>query len=207
MLAGIFALSVFEKARILLHGSARWHPVLLLSGFRRRHATPLVGASGVADAGASFLLFLGPGVGAALGMVLASVYTVAAVGVHSSAEGCRCLPGPLNTRTFGGLVVRNAILGAAAVFVFVWPPGGVSLGGFLASVILLLLLGTAVWATNRYGERGRGARPRMQLPGRGRRGPVTEKQQAELLHAGVSRGRTRTGGRPPVRRPCERGAS
>lgn len=95
----VLALGAIEKARTLRARAASWHPVLLGSSFRRRHATALVSLSLIGDICAIILGLLRPGLGLGFAGLLVILYTVAAAtrpGALYRHSHCGCLGGLLD---------------------------------------------------------------------------------------------------------------
>jgi hypothetical protein len=108
----VFGLASLEKALTLRARAQSWHPVVLALGRVRRHATALFASSLTADLISIALLTLQPRGGAVAAILLISIYTVAAFGMHngSQAKECRCFWKILNTSSRLPLVTRNALL-------------------------------------------------------------------------------------------------
>lgn len=118
-----FALAALEKATILRAGPAAWHPMMLRSPFRRKHATGLIATSLAADLAALMLLGTQPETGALWSIGLVITYTIAAPPVASAnGDECRCFWKVLNTTTRLGLATRNTLLLLLASLVFVVGP-------------------------------------------------------------------------------------
>lgn len=146
----VLALGAIEKARTLRARAASWHPVLLGSSFRRRHATALVSLSLVGDICAIILGLLRPGLGLGLAGLLVILYTVAAAtrpGALYRRSHCGCLGGLLDGQGLSFLIARNTVLLAIAVYgsrirtLTVWRLTSLGL-----TTITLVLLGIAVGA-------------------------------------------------------------
>lgn len=107
----LFSLGALEKVTTLHSRAAAWHPIMLMTRFRREHATLLVAISLVADVGALLFLAVWPKVGAPLCIALIVIYSTAGVGMHAKAgdAGCRCFCKFMNTTTRTGLVARNSL--------------------------------------------------------------------------------------------------
>jgi hypothetical protein len=116
VLVVVFSLAALEKIGTLRSKAAAWHPVLLVSDWRRRHAVHLLVVSLAADAAALILLVVRPALGATLAMLLVVAYTYAALAVHSGriGHGCRCFWRVLNVRSRSGMVARNTALAILA---------------------------------------------------------------------------------------------
>ncbi len=140
----LFSLAALEKVTTLHSRAAAWHPIMLVSRFRREHASVLVAVSLVADVGALLLLAVRPKVGAALCIALIVIYSTAGVGMHAKAgdAGCRCFWKVMNTSARTGLIARNALLVASAALVLVGAPR-VSMGGLAIGAGLLVLIGSS----------------------------------------------------------------
>jgi hypothetical protein len=108
----VFALASLEKALTLRARAEAWHPVVLTLGRVRRYATALFASSLAADLITIALLTLQPRGGAVAAVLLISIYTVAAFGMHngSQAKECRCFWKILNSSSRLSLVTRNALL-------------------------------------------------------------------------------------------------
>jgi hypothetical protein len=106
----VFALSSVEKIGVLRSRTAEWHPLMLVTPWRRRHAKLLVASSLVADLAAVALLLIRPGLGSWLTAVLLVTYTVTASRAHYDTGDCQCFWKLLNARTTLGLITRNALL-------------------------------------------------------------------------------------------------
>lgn len=146
-LVAVLCLAAVEKADVLRSGAAAWHPVLLRSSWRRRHATALMAAASFADLLAVALLVWRPALGAVLSAALVAGYTVAA-GAQAGRqdEGCRCMWKLLDSRTATGLLVRNTLLVALSVPVAVVGPAGVDSGAavFAAGALAVTALATTL---------------------------------------------------------------
>ena len=140
----VFAVSCAEKALSLLRGAAAWHPIVLVSVNRRRHAVLLMSASLLADVVPIFMLLAWPRLGAAIAGILVLCYSWVAFSLHSIAApaDCRCFLGLFNTHTKAGLVTRNTAPLQLACAVFVaradasWP--GLVLAMSLGGMTLVL---------------------------------------------------------------------
>lgn len=106
----MFALAIVEKVATLKSGAAQWHPVIIVSSWRRRHATFLVGAAVALDSLTVAALVSKPRLGGAVACGTIGAYTLAARRVQFGAEGCRCLNRRLDAHTTTGFVVRNLVL-------------------------------------------------------------------------------------------------
>lgn len=145
VLIAVFALSVVEKATTLWTRSAAWHPVMLVSRGRRRHATPLMATALVADAATVVLLGLLPSVGAIAASVLLAAYTVLALPIHSGGRGiCRCFWKILDTTTKPAFLGRNAVLATLATTVAAQPPSRAGSAGAAFGAALLVGLAALV---------------------------------------------------------------
>ena len=115
----VFSLAALEKLHTLRSGSAAWHPVLLITDLRRRHAVQLLALSLTADIGEIVLLLGRPALGGVVAFMLVVTYTVAAFPVHGTGgrDGCRCFWRVLNARSRDGMVARNGALGALGLVV------------------------------------------------------------------------------------------
>jgi uncharacterized membrane protein YphA (DoxX/SURF4 family) len=141
VLAVVFCLSGIEKASTLSSHAARWHPVMLVSGWRRKHATALLAASLITDLLCIVFLVAGPRIGSFLALGLLVAYTLAGFSVHEHADAdCQCLFGILKTRTRETFLVRNAALLILAAL-----SGSASTprwrGALVGAALLLLLMG------------------------------------------------------------------
>lgn len=115
----VLALGAIEKARTLRARAAAWHPVLLGSAFRRRHATSLVALSLAGDICTIMLSLLAPRLGLGIAGLLVVLYTLAAAtrpGALSQRAHCGCLGGLLDGQGLLFLIVRNTVLLAIAVY-------------------------------------------------------------------------------------------
>lgn len=143
----VFTLSAVEKAQSLIHRTPEWHPVLMASSRRRRHARLLMALGLAADVSISLALIYAPHVGDALAIVVIGVYTLATRGMELTGSSCRCIHRVLDARTRTGLLVRNsalvlvAIVGSAAA--------AVTLASVLVAVLVLLLIQAIVWVSDR----------------------------------------------------------
>ena len=145
VLIAVFAFSIIEKAATLWTRSAAWHPVMLVSRGRRRHATTLMATALVADAATIVLLGLLPSVGAVTASVLLAAYTVLALPIPSTGRGtCRCFWKVLDTRTKPAFLARNAVLAAFTVTVAAQPPSRASVAGVAFGAVLLVGLAALV---------------------------------------------------------------
>jgi hypothetical protein len=137
----VFVLAAVEKVSILRSGSARWHPMMLVSDRRRRHADLLIASSLTAETAVLVTLLVHATWGAIVAVSLIVIYTVAAQPTRRNRDaGCQCLWKILNPTKSSGLIARNAfLLGLSAVVYLVSPR--LSLLSILWSVILLLLVG------------------------------------------------------------------
>lgn len=131
--------------------SSAWHPVLLASSFRRRHASPLVGLALLADVGAMGLLLTDAASGGVLASGVIAVYTGAGLAAHgaSTTSGCRCMWRVLNTSTKAAFLLRNTLLMFASAAVAVAPPGSIARPGLVAAVIGLIVLALILRAVDR----------------------------------------------------------
>ncbi len=104
-----FLLAGVEKAITLHSRSAAWHPVMLVSKWRRRNAVRLMQLSLASDVLVVALLVGSPSLGALTSSALLIAYSVSAATVHSSGRsgGCRCVWGLLNATTKVGLALRT----------------------------------------------------------------------------------------------------
>jgi hypothetical protein len=149
VLIAVFALSIIEKAATLWTRSAAWHPVMLVSRGRRRHATTLMATALVADAATIVLLGLLPSVGAIAAGVLLAAYTVLALPIPSGGRGtCRCFWKVLDTTTKPAFLGRNAVLAALTTTVAAAPPSRAGLAGVAFGAVLLVGLATLVAGLN-----------------------------------------------------------
>lgn len=138
----LLSLAALEKAATLKSHAAAWHPIMLMNGFRRAHATVLMAVSLLADVGALGLLVVWPRVGAALSIVLIVIYSTAGVQMHDQVGGgCRCFWKFMNASTTMGLVARNALMVASAALVLVGARRA-SMGGLAMGAGMLLLIGS-----------------------------------------------------------------
>jgi hypothetical protein len=152
LLVVVFALAAVEKGATLWTRSVAWHPVMLVSRARRRHATTLMGAALAADLVAVALLLAVPVAGAAAGAALVVAYSILSLPVHGgrqSVGSCRCFWKVLNTTTRRGLLVRNVLLAAFALAAAAVPPATVTLAGLAAGGVLLGVVVAVVAATER----------------------------------------------------------
>jgi hypothetical protein len=141
LLAGLLSLAAAEKALVLLHRSAAWHPVILVARWRRRWARQLVTAGLALDVGATLALAVVPTVGGPAAASLTAVYWGAAWGLHGlgGASGCQCFFGVLNTSSRTALSIRNATIIALGILVAVTRPDATWQGGAIALTLLSLL--------------------------------------------------------------------
>lgn len=141
----VFLLSVSEKTVTLWTRTARWHPVMLPSGWRRRWAGTLVASSLAADVLALALLVRTPYSGALLSLLLLAMYTWAALAVREHAgEGCRCMWRVLKASSTKGLVLRNAMIAGVAALVAAVEPAP-SLAAVWVGPLWLIFIGVMVW--------------------------------------------------------------
>lgn len=146
-LMAVFVLTAVEKGQTLWAQSAAWHPVMLVSQARRRHARTLMAGALVADLAVLGLLVLLPRVGGVAGAVLVAAYTLLAVPVYSSAgggAGCRCFWKVLDTTTWPGSLARNLVLVALALGVGLQSPTGLGLPELASAVALIVVLSVFV---------------------------------------------------------------
>ncbi len=117
----VFGLSAVEKSVTMFRRRAAWHPVLIVSEWRRAHAFFLLGAALTCDCAIVLLLLTNPRVGGACAFGLIAAYTFLAQRVHSDTEGkgCACLWKLLNSKSRGSLLVRNVMLSVFALGVAV----------------------------------------------------------------------------------------
>jgi hypothetical protein len=145
VLFAVFTLSLVEKGATLWRRSAAWHPVMLVSPRRRRHATALMAAGLVADLATTVLLVVLPEAGAVSAVALVLAYTVLALPALSGGSGtCRCLWKLLEAKTAVAFLCRNAVLVALAGAVAATRPSEIGAGGLGYGAGLLLALGALV---------------------------------------------------------------
>lgn len=108
-----FLLSTIEKLRTLASRSANWHPMMLATAWRHKHATSLLSVFLGLDFLVVALSTVRPVAAGMLAASLIGVYSWAALRPQREAPGstgCRCLAVWLNARTHAGLVARNSVL-------------------------------------------------------------------------------------------------
>jgi len=147
----VFGLAAVEKVITLRSGSAAWHPGIIVSNWRRTHAVSLLSVALAADIACIGLLSWRPLLGSAASMVGLAGYTALAPR-HLTGDRCHCFWRILDSRTFGTLVVRNALLVGMAVLVFLQPPDW-SIGAVLASLPFILGLSVLVTSLDRQNLR------------------------------------------------------
>lgn len=147
-LVALFVLAFAEKALLVLHRSARWHPVLLISEWRRRWATPLMVTGLIADLAVTLALTAVPAAGGFAASVLTAGYWHAARGVHDQVahSGCRCFFGILNTSSVASLRLRNASIIALGIVVAITRPISTWHGGGIALMLLTFLFAITRWS-------------------------------------------------------------
>jgi hypothetical protein len=108
--ATVFVAAIVEKASILGHGSARWHPIFITKPQLRPYAGLLVSAALLGDTLVVLTVLLMPALGAVIGSAAVILYSVAAVSAHNEGESCACLWRFGNSRTRPGLIARNSLI-------------------------------------------------------------------------------------------------
>lgn len=161
-LAVLMSLAVAEKVTSIRSGAAAWHPVMLMSAQRRRHARTLMTIAAAADATVVALLVLLPTLGGVLAIALLVLYTRLGAAAHGDGrrEPCRCFWRVLNTATVDGLRARNATLAVLAALTATtatatWNVGSVALAA--ACLACVALAGT-------LGDRYAGRLSRTRVP-------------------------------------------
>lgn len=143
----LFALSSAEKFRRVASGSAAWHPLVIESAWRRRHARMLFGVACGLDIAAVASIAMVPRIGGPFAAALLVTYTVLSGG-HISREGCRCFLAILDARSFTVVVARNSLLLSASAGVAMTAPSPTP-GALPAASALVGLL----WAGSRLADR------------------------------------------------------
>lgn len=139
----VFVLASVEKVGVLRSRSSEWHPVMLVTQWRRQHARLLIILSLVMDTTAAMLLLVKPPLGLLLAASLLITYTAAAIRAHNGRDDCRCLWKMLNARTTLGLIMRNALLlGLTLLALLRMPQDGQIMPLMTASELLLVGLVT-----------------------------------------------------------------
>jgi hypothetical protein len=176
----VFSLAGLEKVSRLRSHAAAWHPIMLMSRYRRRHATTLIALSLVGDVAAVLLLAIWPAGGAQLCIALLAIYSTAAIRVHAEAEdaACQCFWKFMNTYTKTGLIVRNALLVASAALVLVRTPRA-SIGGLATGGALLVLIAGSTRAIEHVAKSARTSVPADLV-----KGVVAESRLASPLSTG-----------------------
>jgi hypothetical protein len=153
LLAAVLVLAVLEKSASLWTRSAAWHPLMLVSPGRRRHAASLMVAALCCDIVAVGLLLAAPVVGSAVAAALVVAYSVLALPVHGRGGlgSCRCFWKMLNTSTRAGLLARNALLVACALVIAAYPPEALTLAGLAVGGCLLAVVAAMVAVADRPG--------------------------------------------------------
>ncbi len=147
-----FALSAIEKATTIWTRSSAWHPVMMPSPWRRRHAMPLMLAALILDCAVSLTLVFRPTIGGFAALVTLGTYTLVARTLHrdksESGQTCRCFWRLLDATTSRGLVFRNAALALCAVGAVVSQPSQSSVWSVVwaAAILTSLVALTRQWA-------------------------------------------------------------
>lgn len=157
----VLLLAVAEKAAALRSGAAQWHPVMLVSEWRRTHASILMLSSLVADTAAALCLVIAPPVGSVIAVGLVTLYTIVGIRAHVDGGECRCFWRVLNAGTLAGLIVRNTLLVLLA-FVSFRAPATNDLAGLVVApgVVALVAVVTRVadeWSRSRQRHAERAA--------------------------------------------------
>lgn len=154
LLTVVFILAVIEKVITLQRKSAAWHPVLIVSRWRRNHAPALIDAALMSDLTAVVLLVVTPPAGAVVSIAILLAYTVAAIPMHAAptSSPCRCMWKILDTTTRGGLLLRNALLALLSSTLIVASPIG-SVEGWGWTLSLFAMVATANRLASRTGRR------------------------------------------------------
>lgn len=161
LLVAVFALSAVEKGASLWTRSASWHPVMLVSPARRRHARWLMGAALAADLATIALLAAAPLAGAVATAALVATYTGVAFPVHGRpGQSCRCFWELLDTTTRTSFLVRNGVLVALAAAVAAWAPHGTGVAAVGYGAAFAVVLIAAVAVVDALVRRGTAIRPR-----------------------------------------------
>lgn len=136
----VFGLAAIEKGVVLQSHSAAWHPIMLASRWRRRHATGLVTVSLAADLSVLMFLAWAPLAGGLIAASLTAAYLAVALGRQDTGiHECQCFWKFLNTSTLAALAARNLMLTLLALFVVTVPPI-FSGTGFIWLPLLIILV-------------------------------------------------------------------
>lgn len=160
-----FLLALGEKGLVLARRATSWHPVIVVSSWRRRHAGLLITSALLADAVSVVLLLLRPSLGAACAIGLVIVYSASAWKARLDADGCRCFLGLLDASSRRAMLLRNGCLASFGLMVVGWSPSDTwegLVGGALLLASMAALMGRRVpssrqladFASAQYGVEG-----------------------------------------------------
>ncbi|MDP9206487.1 MAG: hypothetical protein M3P12_13705 [Gemmatimonadota bacterium] len=118
LLVTIFGLALAEGVRTIRSGTSEWHPVILVSAWRRRKASLLIELSLLANGVTAALLIHWPPWGGEVASLLVVAYSIAAWKIHyESSADCKCFWLVMNAESRLGLLWRNGLLLVMAVTV------------------------------------------------------------------------------------------
>jgi hypothetical protein len=146
----IWVLAATEKANALARGAASWHPLILVSHWRRRHARALFTLALGADLLTLLLLVLAPRLGGAVSACLIVLYTRASSSARPGiAEGCRCFWKILDAHSPQALVMRNALLVVLSAAIGLAPPHA-SWPDVLLAVLVVAVIASVTRRVDQY---------------------------------------------------------
>lgn len=151
----VFALA--GKASTLTHGSSAWHPMIIVSPWRRKYATALVSLAAAIEVVTLISLVWIPKIGAFMGCALMAAYGAASRDV---AGHCKCLGALFDAHTRKGLLLRNSVISIACLAIL---PNAPRFDAF-AVVPLAVWILAAVFAA-RVGSEAGDQKPRVDRQG------------------------------------------
>lgn len=103
--------AIVHKARVLRAGSAASEPLIQLSPWRRRHATPLLLLALGLESAIALVLLVSPNIGCLAFAILTIGYAVDLRRLRPD-EPCNCFGGVLRATNRHAAIVRNVLLSA-----------------------------------------------------------------------------------------------
>jgi hypothetical protein len=166
----IFALSAYEKWRVVRERRAAWHPVLLATGLGGSSAQTVLMLSFLADCILIATMFLPTSLGALLALSLLAGYTVAGWPVERAGQDCRCTGDWMVVRSTRMFLGRNLSLLIFALIAGPMLPFGLTsslaiVGALSVGVAVAGSIRLSTWTRRgRVGVGRRGWRPPREMP-------------------------------------------
>jgi methylamine utilization protein MauE len=144
--AGLLVLAVVHKVRVLSGGQAERDPLMRLSRWRLRHASGLLLAAGILEAGIAVLLLVSPLAGYGALFALALGYAIDLRRLADD-QACNCFGSALQASSRRAVIARNVcIAGVSSVAASLYATSAAGIEPVTQSVIGVALIITAAVA-------------------------------------------------------------